>query len=661
MATALTPQTAASTNPANNVAPTALSLTGTNNPTLGQLKTLTPAQQSSVGITDPNKYFGNQSTTTLSSGNPTTKAPAIQAQTQQYAQGGVSTNPDNGIATSANGAAYQPYTPAQPVSAPTTAQGITSTGGYAGELYYAPGSTPPPGTALTTTSPSQDAILKNLNDQMASADAITASTIQNITNQYNSLITKQQQMNAGSDAASQGALFRSGAAQGDAYSQKAQQYEVQQGVNALADLNEKKSAAITAAQQAGQQGDLQLQERINAQIADIGKQQADAAAKVQDTIQAQKTALAAQQQKNLDAINGVLKDYVSNGGNDPQVMSAIRNATNVGDAITAAGPGLKTMTGDFADYPQYANDAKANGITPLSATDWLAKKQATDATNKSKEAYGTAFATASGKAAGEAASSGSNGNVITSVVQSPTTGVIYNPPAMIAPYVGFASNGVKYVDLSNFAGTPTEKNKAVNDAQAAGYKVITNKNSAQDVTNIQDALSKLQLIKDAFDPLAQDNAAARDTFGAALSTLSAFAQTNPDAAAIGSFQDSALDILKAMSGTQGFRGGQSIIEAVKSTFPQITDTKAVADQKIKNMEAQIKSRETALVGKPSATDQALIDSKNAATITTKWAADHKGTNEFKAANSWLQGKNADGTARNENDLYNYLKYSGQIK
>jgi len=72
-----------------------------------------------------------------------------------------------------------------------------------------------------------------------------------------------------------------------------------------------------------------------------------------------------------------------------------------------------------------------------------------------------------------------------------------------------------------------------------------------------------------------------------------------------------------MSGTKGFRGGTSMVQQVKDTFPQKTDTTAVVNQKIDNMQKLINDRQTGLIGKPNASDQAIIDAKNSeANLTT---------------------------------------------
>ncbi len=577
-----------------------------------------------LGISIPGVGGGNQSTTTLSS-NKTGDINNIQTTTNGLASNnGLTTTTDangNQVSTYADNTPYTPGADNSPVAAP--ANGI-SNGGYVGETYYPVGATLPKDStgnyaSITPYSPTDVQNINNIAQLKSQVDSLTAATISNIQASYQRLIQQQQQANTANTAGETALLLRNGGLQNTGSGSNVVAATVSYGISQLADLSNKMQSAVIAAQTAGQNQDFQLQDKLNKVATDAQANMRAVAQKMQDDITAANNKIADQQfqtkQATTAAINNILTDATKNGA-DPATLAAIGKATTVQEALTAAAGNLQTMSGDFADYPQYKKDAIANGLVPLSATDWLAKKQTQDAKNKASEAYGTAFATAKGKAAGEAASS-------TTVPISPvtsstgvTSGLVFNAPASIAPYVNFSSNGVKYVDMSGFAGTPTEKNQAIQDAQNAGYKVITNKNTAADVQNISNAKLNIQSIKDAFDPLATDNATARDTYQAALNAGLKALQANPNMSAADVFQDSALDIFKAISGIQGFRGGASAVQQVKNTFPQVTDTKAVVDQKIANLNTMLDNRETVLVGKPNASDQSLIDAKNAKNLST---------------------------------------------
>lgn len=363
-------------------------------------------------------------------------------------------------------------------------------------------------------------------------------------------------------------------------------------------------------------------------------------------------------QPDIAEIQSLVKAAADNGA-DPAILQAIARSKNTAEAITVAGDSLNGMlnaTGQVGDYARYQRDAKANGLTPMDYPTWKAKDDLAVAALKSKEAYGTAFSTAKGKAAGEASG---RGPVITSAVTDNKIGVTYQAPASIAPYVAFANNGVRYVDLSNFKGTPTEANQAVNDAQRAGYKVITNKNTAIDIQNIADANAKLADMKDAFDGITSDSATKRDLYGAALVTMAKALQTDPNASASDVYQIAALDILKAVSGTQGFRGGASMVQSVERIFPKNTDTTPTADQKIANIVKLLDDRETILVGKPDASTQAIIDGKKQQDSVINYVKTNPDQAEKVAG---LAGqKKADGTIWTPQDVYDYLKQAGKVK
>ena len=74
------------------------------------------------------------------------------------------------------------------------------------------------------------------------------------------------------------------------------------------------------------------------------------------------------------------------------------------------------------------------------------------------------------------------------------------------------------------------------------------------------------------------------------------AQTNTQQAAAGALQSVGLDILKAISGVQGFRGNQSAIQQITDHLPTIYDTKDVVAQKIDYINQLISDRENAALG-----------------------------------------------------------------
>lgn len=178
-----------------------------------------------------------------------------------------------------------------------------------------------------------------------------------------------------------------------------------------------------------------------------------------------------------------------------------------------------------------------------------------------------------------------------------------NIPRIVAPYVSTTASGLQYLDASTLQGTASQKTKIINAAQNAGLKIITNKNTAADLVNIGDAQAKLNTIGSIFSNLAQPTALSRDLAGIGLTWLAAKTESNPQVAAAGALSSVGLDILKAISGIQGFRGNQGAIQQVTDHLPTIYDTKAVAKQKIDYINQLISDRENSILGTPQATPQ----------------------------------------------------------
>jgi len=198
------------------------------------------------------------------------------------------------------------------------------------------------------------------------------------------------------------------------------------------------------------------------------------------------------------------------------------------------------------------------------------------------------------------ASSTSSASDSTPVSITDANGKNVSVPINVAPYYNTSASGVAYADLSTVQGTAAEKAAVVAAAQAAGIKVITNKNSALDLVNIGDALAKLNTVQTVMAGIAQPNWLARDLGGLGLTKLAALAQTDPQKAAAGALQGIGLDILKAISGVQGFRGNSSVVQQITDHLPSINDTQATIAAKISFISQLINDRQDAIVGKPGA-------------------------------------------------------------
>ncbi len=168
-------------------------------------------------------------------------------------------------------------------------------------------------------------------------------------------------------------------------------------------------------------------------------------------------------------------------------------------------------------------------------------------------------------------------------------------PVGVAPYVSTSHSGIAYADLSTVQGTAAEKKAIVDQAQAAGIKVITNKNTALDLTNIEDANSKLDSISTIMAGIAQPGALSRGLYGLGLTKFATLAQSNPQQAASGALQGVGLDILKAISGVQGFRGNSSVVQQITDHLPSIYDTTDVVNTKVSYIRQLIADREDSIL------------------------------------------------------------------
>ncbi len=201
------------------------------------------------------------------------------------------------------------------------------------------------------------------------------------------------------------------------------------------------------------------------------------------------------------------------------------------------------------------------------------------------------------------AKANANGSSSTTIQDS--NGQNYTVPLNVAPYISFSNSGIMYADLSTVQGTPTEKAAAVTAAQKAGIKVITNKNIALDLTNIGDANNKLDSISTIMAGIDQPSALSRDLGGLGLTKLATMAQTDPQKAAAGALSGVGLDILKAISGVQGFRGNTAVVQQITDHLPSINDTNAVAQQKISYIRQLIDDRENSILGKTGTNSTAV--------------------------------------------------------
>jgi hypothetical protein len=124
--------------------------------------------------------------------------------------------------------------------------------------------------------------------------------------------------------------------------------QVNYGLNQVAQLQSKENDAILAAQQAGQAQDFALQDKINTQISNIRDTKVAAAQKVQDIIDAQNQALAAQKAQTAQD-NAITEMYQQGVTDIPTIMSHLQSlgmnptTKDIGDALTTIEANDATM------------------------------------------------------------------------------------------------------------------------------------------------------------------------------------------------------------------------------------------------------------------------------------------------------------------------------
>jgi hypothetical protein len=274
-----------------------------------------------------------------------------------------------------------------------------------------------------------------------------------------------------------------------------------------------------------------------------------------------------QQQDDQKTIYSTMLVAAQNGA-DSITLRNIQNATTPDAAIAAAGSSL------VKPNTQVVN---ANGRVLL----------VDQTTGKTIADLGTS------DAALKLASTNSSSAMVT---LTDSSGKNLNVPVDVAPYVSTSHSGVAYADLSTVQGTAAEKKSIIDQAQAAGLKVITNKNTALDLTNIGDANGKLDTISTIMAGIDQPSALSRGLYGIGMTKLATLAQSNPQQAAAGALQGVGLDILKAISGVQGFRGNASVVQQITDHLPSIYDTNAVVQTKTDYIRQLISDRENAILG-----------------------------------------------------------------
>lgn len=245
-------------------------------------------------------------------------------------------------------------------------------------------------------------------------------------------------------------------------------------------------------------------------------------------------------------------------------------------------------------------EAQANITARQDATDQAAQKDLAlynAQIEQSSPLYKAQVAEANASAAKDYAATQAASNP--TITTTDAAGNTISLPSSVAPYYNTSGSGVGYVDASTLQGTAAQKTKIIQDAESSGIKVITNKNEAADLSNIQNVYSNLNTIAATLAGITPPNAASRAFQNSGLTQAAVAFQTSPQRAAAGALSDTSLDILKAISGIQGFRGNSSSIAQVKESLPTIYDDQATVAQKLAIVKQLVENRENAILGQPA--------------------------------------------------------------
>lgn len=404
-------------------------------------------------------------TTPVNPTTPTVPSQTPKPQTAFSSDQGATYHADNinklqsyqtaGLGMDANG--YAMTADQHYAEAPSTAI-ANQNGGFTdpatGINYYSKGL----GAGIISSDP---VIQKNYDDGVAlkaQMDATGAAQIQNIMDQFTSIIKQQGDVNTRSQASLDQSLLMSGSSRYAQQSSSGQSSAlVSYGLQQIADLNQKEQSAVLQAQQAMQSNDMKMLDRQLGIAQSARDERQAAAAKLSDALTKANTDLKAKaaQASQEQAVSGIMaqgvtdpsqiqdlmnnyEDGSSTGTNislddvnkvianlnpdakdvhqvmlsaaqkgaSPDILKAIGAARDVGSAITAAGTSLVDPASSYGQYLAYTQQANAKGQNPVPYQDWDAANKAQDAAIKAKAdasaAYTNAYNSTAGKNAADA-------------------------------------------------------------------------------------------------------------------------------------------------------------------------------------------------------------------------------------------------------------------
>ncbi len=167
-------------------------------------------------------------------------------------------------------------------------------------------------------------------------------------------------------------------------------------------------------------------------------------------------------------------------------------------------------------------------------------------------------------------------------------------PLDISADVRTTASGKQYIDGSQYQGQ--ERNKARAAAGTAGVTMVS-KEQADALQEIDNARSNQKSIISQIGDILPKDPTGR-IVSAPGTLLSRVFQTDAQKAAFGTWRTAAVQSMRAVAGSKGVRMSQKVIDmAVENDIPKLTDTYAVAQQKVRNMQTLLDNAESAIVVK----------------------------------------------------------------
>jgi len=404
----------ASTNPIQNVATqgtkTAAGIVNFDPNTGAKLQTGQSVVVNQGGNTYGSKPYSSQSTTTLSS-DKTGDILNNNNKLTTLAQKGVQTDPNSGVATTADGAVYTPpityvdqaFADSHDMSAPIY------------QNYRVKPATPTGSVDPYDTSKETAEIDTKLAEMKAGMDAVTASQITSIQERYKRLKEQQTKINESTLGATTNALIQSGAAKHDVYSDDSIKLRMDQNLEKMKDLDAEENDLINTAKAAQLANNNKLLEYKIAQIEKVREQKQAAASKLnEELIEANKLARTQQEQIQKDSAVAdvfsmgitspaeILKELNSKGynitskevaetlkniqtsvpgledlvktlaqnGAPQEIIQKVLNSGNINEAYANAGSYAAGGSGIVGEYNFYKSQAEQAGQVPMSFNDY---------------------------------------------------------------------------------------------------------------------------------------------------------------------------------------------------------------------------------------------------------------------------------------------------